>query len=160
MAEIKQQLTEELGPDGVVGTEQLRGRATSYWDSSPTQARCLLLPQSTEQLANVMRICHEHGQSVVMQGGLTGIVEGALSTANDIIISLERMSEIVLPGFDTSEVIAIRPDGTRSGVPPGKIPSFHVVFFLEAINQFLLRIRCLWIPPAGLHLVAKRIRHA
>ena len=94
MAEINQQLAEELGPDGVVGTEQLRGRATSYWDSSPTQARCLLLPQSTGQLANVMRICHEHGQSVVMQGGLTGIVEGALSTANDIIISLERMNKI------------------------------------------------------------------
>jgi len=41
-----------------------------------------------------MKICHEHGQSVVMQGGLTGIVEGALSTKNDIIISLERMNKI------------------------------------------------------------------
>ena len=94
MAEIIQQLTEELGPDGVVGTERLRVRATSYWDSSPTEARCLLLPQSTEQVANVMRICHEHGQSVVVQGGLTGIVEGALSTADDVIISLERMHDI------------------------------------------------------------------
>jgi len=94
MAEIIQQLTEELGPGGVVGTEQLRERAASYWDSSPTEAKCLLRPQSTKQLSALMRICHENGQSVVAQGGLTGIVEGALSTKNDIIISLERMNEI------------------------------------------------------------------
>jgi FAD/FMN-containing dehydrogenase len=94
MAGIIQQLTDELGPDGVVGTEQLLERAASYWDSSPTEAKCLLRPQSTKQLSTLMRICHENGQSVVVQGGLTGIVEGALSTANDIIISLERMNEI------------------------------------------------------------------
>ena len=94
MTIIIQQLGEALGPDGFVDSERLRGRATSYWDSSPTQARCLLRPTSTEQLSAIMKICHEHGQSVVMQGGLTGIVEGALSTADDIIISLERMNEI------------------------------------------------------------------
>lgn len=94
MLEIIQQLTEALGPDCIVGSERLRSRASSYWDSSPTQARCLLRPTSTEQLSEIMTICHEHGQSVVMQGGLTGIVEGALSAANDIIISLERMNKI------------------------------------------------------------------
>ncbi len=94
MAEIIQQLTEELGADGVVGNKRLRERATSYWDSSPTEAKCLLRPQSTKQLSALMRICHDNDQSVIVQGGLTGIVEGALSTADDIIISLERMNEI------------------------------------------------------------------
>jgi FAD/FMN-containing dehydrogenase len=94
MAEIIQQLKEELGPDGVIGNAELRERATSYWDASPTEARCLLRPQSTQQLSALMRICYEHDQSVVVQGGLTGIVEGAVSTADDIIISLERMSQI------------------------------------------------------------------
>lgn len=94
MVEIIQQLTDVLGPDGVVGSERLRDRATSWWDSSPTQARCLLRPTSTDQLSEILTICHARGQSVVMQGGLTGIVDGARSTANDIIISLERMNKI------------------------------------------------------------------
>ncbi|HSM30948.1 MAG TPA: FAD-binding oxidoreductase, partial [Woeseiaceae bacterium] len=41
-----------------------------------------------------LRLCHAAGQSVVVQGGLTGIVDGARSTANDVVISLERMNRI------------------------------------------------------------------
>jgi FAD/FMN-containing dehydrogenase len=51
-----------------------------------------------------MRICHERGQSVVVQGGLTGIVQGAASTADDVIISLERMADI--ESVDTVDGIA------------------------------------------------------
>lgn len=83
-----------MGSDLVVGAERLRERATSYWDSSPTEAKCLVRPETTEQLSRAMRVCHEQGQSVVVQGGLTGIVQGAASTASDVIVSLERMNAI------------------------------------------------------------------
>jgi FAD/FMN-containing dehydrogenase len=91
---IFEQLRDELGADLVVGADRLRERATSYWDASPTEARCLVRPETTEQLSRAMSICHEHGQSVVVQGGLTGIVQGAASTAADVIVSLERMTAI------------------------------------------------------------------
>ena len=94
MMGVTQVLVDEFGPVTVVDAERLRERATSYWDSSPTEAKCLVRPESTEQLSRVMRICHEHGQSVVVQGGLTGIVQGAVSTASDVIVSLERMNAI------------------------------------------------------------------
>lgn len=94
MTGIVQQLRSELGAPRVVGAEQLRERATSYWDASPTEARCLVRPESTEQLGRAMRICHEYGQTVVVQGGLTGIVQGAVSTATDVIVSLEKMTAI------------------------------------------------------------------
>ena len=94
MAGLLERLVDKLGPGAVVYGDHLRDRATSYWDSSPTKAKALLRPASTEQLSEIMKNCHEQGQSVVVQGGLTGIVEGALSTANDIIISLERMCDI------------------------------------------------------------------
>ena len=83
-----------LGDDGVVRGPVLAQRATSYWDSSPTEAKALLRPRSTEQLSDVMKICHAHNQSVVVQGGLTGIVEGAVATSDDVIVSLERMNQI------------------------------------------------------------------
>jgi len=83
-----------LGPDAVVSGSALAERATSYWDASPTRALALLRPTSTDEVSQVMRICHEHGQTVVVQGGLTGVVSGAVSSATDVIITLEKMTAI------------------------------------------------------------------
>ena len=94
MTDIVEQFRELLSSGAVVTGATLAERATSYWDTSPTKAKALLRPRSTEQLSGIMRICHAHGQSVVVQGFLTGTVECALSTADDIIISLERMNKI------------------------------------------------------------------
>ena len=105
MTGIFRKLQDELGSDLVVAAESLRDRATSYWDSSPTEARCLVRPETTEQLSRVMRTCHEHRQSVVVQGGLTGIVQGAASTASDVIVSLERMDAI--ESVDAADGVAI-----------------------------------------------------
>jgi FAD/FMN-containing dehydrogenase len=41
-----------------------------------------------------MKICHQHRQTVVTHGGMTGLVKGGVSDQNDIIISLERMRAI------------------------------------------------------------------
>ena len=105
MSDVLQVLVDKLGAPNVVDAERLRERATSYWDSAPTEAKCLVRPESTEELATIMRICHEHDQTVVVQGGKTGIVQGAVSTAADVIISLERMSRI--ESVDASDGVAV-----------------------------------------------------
>lgn len=87
-------LTDELGPNAVLVGDAVAARATSYWDSSPTVAAALLRPKSTDEVSRIMRICAAHGQPVVVQGGLTGIVDGAVATAGDVIVSLERMNKI------------------------------------------------------------------
>jgi FAD/FMN-containing dehydrogenase len=85
---------EELGADAVIIGARLAERATSYWDSSPTQAKALLRPATTAEVSRVMQICSEYNQTVVVQGGLTGVVQGAVSAADDVIISLEKMNRI------------------------------------------------------------------
>jgi len=86
---------QSLLPDGAVITgETLSSRATSYWDSSPMEGKALVRPASTEQVSEVLKLCHEYKQTVVLQGGLTGVVEGALSTDEDVIVSLEKMNAI------------------------------------------------------------------
>jgi len=94
MEDVFAELAGELTEGAIISGEALTERATSYWDSSPTQAKVLLRPETTEQVSAIMRKCHELGQSVVVQGGLTGVVEGAVSTKDDVIISLERMNQI------------------------------------------------------------------
>ena len=94
MNDLTDQLRELVGQNGIVSGPDLAERAISYWDSGATSARALVRPENTQQLSKVMRLCHSEGQSVVVQGGLTGVVEGARSDVNDIIISLEKMAAI------------------------------------------------------------------
>lgn len=94
MQDIVERLKSELPESAVVTGAAIAERATSYWDASPTEAKALLRPESTEQVSAIMRLCHESGQTVVMQGGLTGSVEGALATTDDVIVTLERMNAI------------------------------------------------------------------
>ena len=94
MTGIVEKIADLIGRDGVIGRDALRERATSYWDPSPTEARCLVRPATTDQLSALLRICHDNDQPVVVQGGLTGLVAGAVASADDVIVSLERMNRI------------------------------------------------------------------
>jgi FAD/FMN-containing dehydrogenase len=105
VTDIVEQLAALLPDRAVITGAAISARGTSYWDSSPTEAKALLRPDSTQQLSDVLRLCHEHDQSVVVQGGLTGVVAGAVSKDDDIIISLERMNEI--ESVDAMDGVAI-----------------------------------------------------
>lgn len=94
MSSILADLRAALGADAVLGPEAVAERASSYWDASPMQARALVRAAGTGDVASALRICHAAGQSVVVQGGLTGVVDGARSTADDVVISLERMNRV------------------------------------------------------------------
>ena len=94
MSTVVNALQEALGESSLVTGSALAERATSYWNSEPTRALAMLRPKTTEELSRIMAICHAHNQPVVVQGGLTGCVEGAVSGEREIIVSLERMNQI------------------------------------------------------------------
>ena len=94
MTDLIEQLTRVVGTDGVVPGDELGERAVSYWDPSPTQAKVLVRPRSTADVSEILKICHAQGQTVVVQGGLTGVVNGATSSADDVIVSMDRMNAI------------------------------------------------------------------
>ena len=41
-----------------------------------------------------MKACHERGQSVVPYGGLTNLVQGCVTTPDDLALSFEKMNQI------------------------------------------------------------------
>jgi FAD/FMN-containing dehydrogenase len=98
------QLAAIVGEKAVLAGDVLRERSVSYWNASPTQALALVKPASTEEVSQILAHCHGLNQSVVVQGGLTGVVAGAESTKDDVIISLERMSQI--ENVDEEESVA------------------------------------------------------
>ena len=70
-------------------------RATSYWNSAPMQARALVMPSTTDEVAGILRACNDAGQSLISQGGLTNCVEAVEPTNNDVVLSTEKMAGIV-----------------------------------------------------------------
>jgi FAD/FMN-containing dehydrogenase len=94
MTDIVTELRAQLGAETVLGPAAVAARARNFWDSTPLQARALVRPQTTDELSFVMKGCHARGQSVVIHGGLTGVCDADRSTADDVVVSLERMSAI------------------------------------------------------------------
>ncbi|WP_180957700.1 FAD-binding oxidoreductase [Neptunicoccus cionae] len=52
----------------------------------------MALPRSTEDVATLLRMCNDAGIPVVPQGGLTGLVGGAMPSADCVVINLSRLA--------------------------------------------------------------------
>ena len=94
MAGLLQALEAELGPGGLIVGDEVRSRGTGWGRDEPCLARAVARPGSTAEVSAVLRLCHAAGQPVVVQGGMTGLVEGAIPTSEELALSLERLSEI------------------------------------------------------------------
>jgi FAD/FMN-containing dehydrogenase len=51
-------------------------------------------PASTAEVSAILQVCHEHGQPVVVQGGMSGLCGGANPRGEELAMSLERLSGI------------------------------------------------------------------
>lgn len=94
-----------VGEDGVLDAADIATRSAGAFRDDSLQAGLLVRPRDTEQVAQVLRLCHAHGQSVVPQGGRTGLVHGGDARADQLILSLERMHRIEL--IDPVQRIAV-----------------------------------------------------
>ena len=94
MGHIVEQLKEVVGADRVLDSAAVAQRATSYWNDAPMQAKALVSPGTTDEVAAVLSACHAAGQTVVTQGGLTNCVTAAEPTTADIVLTLDRMNSV------------------------------------------------------------------
>ncbi len=59
-----------------------------------------VLPSSTREVSDVLRICHEEGVPVVPRGAGTSLAGGALPTADSVILGVARMNEVLETDYD------------------------------------------------------------
>lgn len=84
-----------LGDDVVATGAAMPDRRYIDWSGARGERPLALIrPRTTEALAQALRICNDHAQPVVPQGGLTGLAGAACCQANEVAISLERMNRI------------------------------------------------------------------
>ena len=93
---VFQELRAIVGERGLITSpEELRTYecdALTYFRALP---RAVLLPDSTEQVQAIVRVCHREKIPFVARGAGTGLSGGALPVTNGVVISLTRMNRIL-----------------------------------------------------------------
>jgi FAD/FMN-containing dehydrogenase len=86
-----------VGQGGVLTQPADRAYYERDWRGLVQNPACaVVLPNTTQQAAEIVKICAAHGVSIVPQGGNTGLVAGAVPIAGppQLILCLNRMNRI------------------------------------------------------------------
>lgn len=85
-----------VGQQHVLIGDQVPARAIQdLWGSDRKGvASVLVRPGSADEVALILRHCAQHGQPVVVQGGMTGLVSGAVPGPEELVLSTERLNAI------------------------------------------------------------------
>ena len=88
----------EIAGEGAVLTAPADRAAyeTDWRQLSHHEALCAVLPQSTAEVAAIVKLCAGEGVKIVPQGGNTGLVAGGVPApgGNQIILNLRRLRQI------------------------------------------------------------------
>jgi len=89
------ELIKLLGPIKVLTRDALSQRYEHIWTmNKPLTALALVTPTSTIEVSEIMKLCHQYKQPVVLYGGLTGLVGATKTDKKELVISLEKMNAI------------------------------------------------------------------
>lgn len=83
-----------VSDSGLMTGPQLAMRSCDPFRDVPPASSILVRPRSTEEVAQVLSLCHARGQRIVTHGGRSGVAGGAYAGHDDIVLSLERMRRI------------------------------------------------------------------
>ena len=91
----------------------------AYECDALTAYRCppmvAVLPASTAEVSDVLRICHDEGVPVVPRGSGTSLAGGALPTADCVILGVARMTEVLDTDYD-NRIIRVQTGRTNLSV--------------------------------------------
>lgn len=93
--DLASELMSLLGPDSFISPERIAEKYHSDWSfDSACCPTALIYPESTKQLSQVLSLCNNAGQALVVQGGLTGLAGGATPDTREIALSMEKICGI------------------------------------------------------------------
>ncbi len=110
-----------------------RAYLTDETENRPAKGRAdaVALPETAQQVADVVRWCYDHDVAVIPRGGGTGLAGGAVPTDGGVVVSLQRLRTVrslqpelwrgcVEAGVTTANVARLaRENGLLFGPDPG-----------------------------------------
>jgi len=104
---IFEELRAIVGARGLItSTEELHTYECDALTNFRALPRAVLLPDSTEQVQAIVRVCYRERIPFVARGAGTGLSGGALPVKNGVVISLTRMNRILEVDLPNARVIA------------------------------------------------------
>ncbi|NNE15082.1 MAG: FAD-binding oxidoreductase [Saprospiraceae bacterium] len=104
---IVSSLIEKLGAHKIKVGEALKERYIHIWKmDQPLSALCAVLPESTEDVSQILKLCHKAKQPIVIHGGLTNLVGNTETNGNEVVVSLEKMNKILEVDVDSRTLTA------------------------------------------------------
>ncbi len=92
---LLERITTIVGPRGILTGEDVSARSCEPFRHVPPGSQAIIRPASSEELSQILSLCHEAGQPIVTHGGRTGVAGGAIARSGDLVVSLERMAKII-----------------------------------------------------------------
>ncbi len=85
-----------LRPDQILTSLEDKNHYGKDWlkDFTPNPS-LVLLPASTEEVSQILKVCNEKNFALVPSGGRTGLSGGATAINGEIILSLDRMNRVL-----------------------------------------------------------------
>ena len=98
---IVRRLNKVLPAESVISEEH---ETRAYECDALTAYRCLpmiaVLPETTKQVSDILRICHEEGVPVVPRGSGTSLAGGAMPTADCVILGVAKLNNVLETDYD------------------------------------------------------------
>ena len=114
--EILTRLKELIGEGAVIGEPiRLRVYETDGLAAYRQPPLAVVLPETTEQVAAVLKYCHAEGIRVIPRGAGTSLSGGALPLADAVVIGLMRMNRILSIDYD-DRVAVVQAGVTNIGI--------------------------------------------
>ncbi len=90
---------------------------TRFWTPQPES---IAFPKSTEEVVELVRWARESGRRLVPSGGRTGLSGGAVASAGEVVVSLEKMRALIdIDPVDSSLT-------AQAGIPVGELQRLAV----------------------------------
>ena len=100
-AHVVKRLSKILPADSVIFEEH---ETRAYECDALTAYRCLpmiaVLPETTQQVSDVLRVCYEEGVPVVPRGSGTSLAGGAMPTADCVILGVAKLNNVLETDYD------------------------------------------------------------
>jgi FAD/FMN-containing dehydrogenase len=92
---VTRDILKVLGESKVLFGSDLSNRYNHIWRMNEgLKAKLFCLPSCTEDVAEIVKICNQNNQNIVVFGGLTNLVGSTVTEVDDVVVSMEKMDNI------------------------------------------------------------------
>ncbi len=128
MSELLEQLRKAVGESHVLAGESIHADYThdEALTTVPVVPLALVMPSSTDEVSQVLKLASEHGVPVVARGSGTGLSGAAVPVADGILLAFDRMKRI--REIDTENQVAVVQPGVTLEQLNGELSPLGLIY--------------------------------